>query len=439
MRYYYLIIGLVLAISPAYAQQEMTLHLMNNVFQSSHTNPALRPKNNVHISLLSSYQFGATNSGFNYNQLVSQIETNEDGQRVLDIGKLYNNIKLNGRDYINLNGSVDLFALGFRSGKGRFSFNVTEHFQTRLGYSEALFEAAVVGNTPGETLDFSGYWLKGMHYREIGLGYNRKMLEDDKLVVGGRLKTLFGMANVNTKRADFSIATAGEDELYTLTLHSDMLVQTSGLGLLGDGEADYIANTKNFGMGVDLGATYQLNQKISFSGSVIDLGFISWKEDVTNYRSEGTFIYEGSASDGSLADDGFEIDITALADSIADTFEVVEDSAAYQTGLPTKMYLTGYYRLARNTQASATLYTDYIGSFRRGLALGISQQLGRWFQASATYSMQARSYNNLGLGITATTGAKGLQIYAVTDNVMALTNPGGARVANVRGGFNFVF
>ena len=439
MRYYYLMVGLLLATLSARAQQEMTLHLMNNVFQSSHTNPALRPKNNVHVSLLSSYQFGVSNSGFNYNQLVSQIETDEDGQKVLDISKLYNNIDLNGRDYINANGSVDIFALGFRAGKGRFSLNVTEHFQARLGYSETLLEAAVIGNTPGETLDFGGYWLKGMHYREIGVGYNRKMLEEDKLVVGGRVKTLFGMSNVNTQQANFSITTASEEELYALTLQSDMLVQTSGLESLGEGEAGYIANTKNFGLGIDLGATYRYNQKWSFSGSVIDLGFVGWKDDVKNHRSEGTFTYQGSESEGSLADDGFEIDITALADSIADTFEVVEDSAAYQTELPTKMYFTGYYRLARNTQASATLYTDYIGSFRRGLALGISQQVGRWLQAAATYSMQARSYNNLGLGLTVTTGAKGLQLYAVTDNVMALANPGGAKVASIRGGFNFVF
>lgn len=429
----------MLAVSPAYAQQEMTLHLMNNVFQSSHTNPALRPRNNVHISLLSSYQLGVSNTGFNYNRLVSQIETDENGQRVLDLGKLHSNTKLNGRDCANMNGSVDIFALGFRAGKGRFSLNITEHFQARLGYSDALFEAMVVGNTPGETLDFSGYWLKGMHYREIGLGYNRKLLEEDKLVVGGRLKTLFGMSNVNTRRADFSVTTASEEELYALTLQSDMLVQTSGIESLEGGEIDYITNTNNLGLGIDLGATYRHNQEWSFSGSIIDLGFIGWKNNVTNYRSEGTFTYEGSESEGSLAEDGFEIDITTLTDSIADTFEVVEDSAAYRTGLPTKMYFTGYYRLAPNTQASATLYTDYIGSFRRGLALGISQRVGRWLQAAATYSMQARSFNNLGLGLTVTTGAKGLQLYAVTDNIIALVNPGGAKVANVRGGFNFVF
>ncbi len=435
MKYIYVLAsGLLLLAFPATAQQELTLHLMNNIFQSSHTNPALRPKNNVHVSLLSSYQVGVTNSGFNYNQIVSQIETDEDGQRTLDIGKLYRSLKLNGHDYANLGASVDVLAVSFRSGKGRFSLNVTEHVQARLGYSDELLTAAVTGNTPGETINVGGYWLKGMHYREFGLGYNRKMLDEDKLVVGGRLKTLFGMANVNTQQADFSVATAAESELYAITLNADMLVQTSGLDKLDEGDASYVTNTRNWGMGVDVGATYQYNEKVSFSGSIINLGFINWKNNVTTYRSSGSFVFEGL--DNGV---GFDIDTQQLTDSISDTFEVEEDSASYLTGLPTKMYLTAYYRLARNTKASATIYADYIGSFRRGLSLGISQRAGRWLQVAATYSMHARSYNNLGLGLTLTTGVKGLQLYTVTDNLLGITNPGRAKVANVRAGFNLVF
>ena len=427
---------------PAMAQQELTLHLMNNIQQSSYTNPALRPRNKVHIALapvLPSAQVGVNNSGFNYNQLVSQVETDERGQRVLDIGKLYHNTNVGRRSYANLSASLDVLAVSFRTGEASFSFNVSERFQARMGYSDALLQTAVVGNTPGETIDLGGYWLRGMHYREIGLGYNRRMLEEGKLVVGGRLKTLFGLGNFTTRKSDYSITTGSEAELYALTLNADMLVQTSGLETLDDDITPYITNTKNLGMGVDLGATYQLNEDISFSGSIINLGFIRWKSDVMNRRSQGSFYFEGTDNDDLLTGGGFEIDLSELTDSIADAFEVQEDSSSYTTGLPTQMYLTGYYRLAPNTKASATLYTDYIGSFRRGLSLGISQQVGRWLQAAATYSMQSRAYNNLGLGFTITTGPKGLQLYCVTDNVVAFMSPGSARVVNLRAGINLVF
>ncbi len=440
-RYWLMSVFALLSVS-AMAQQELTLHLMNNVQQASYTNPAFRPRNNIHISvapILPSIQVGVNNSGFTYNQIVSQVETGEDGQKTLDIGKLYRNTKVGKRSFTNMNASLDLLAVSFRTGNARFSFNVTERFQARMGYSDALLRTAVEGNAPGETIDLGGYWLRGMHYREIGLGYNRKMLEDDKLVVGGRLKTLFGLGNVTTRRTNYGITTGSEADLYALTLEADMLVQTSGLDALDDDIEPYITNTENFGMGVDLGATYQLDDKLSFSGSIINLGFISWKSNVLNQRSEGSFRFEGVDDNDALTGGGFDIDLTALTDSIADIFEVTEDSASYTTGLPTQMYVTGHYRLAPNTKASATLYTDYIGSFRRGLSLGISQQVGRWLQAAATYSVQSRSFNNLGLGFTITTGPKGLQLHCVTDNLVAAFNPGAARVANLRTGISLVF
>lgn len=440
-RYWLMSVFGLLSVS-AMAQQELTLHLMNNIQQASYTNPAFRPRNNIHITLapiLPSVQVGVNNSGFTYNQMVSQVETDENGQKTLDIGKLYRNTNVGERSFANMNASLDLLAVSFRTGDARFSFNVSERFQARMGYSDVLLQTAVEGNVPGETINLGGYWLRGMHYREFGLGYNRKILEDDKLVVGGRLKTLFGLGNVTTRRADYSITIGSEAELYALTLKSDMLVQTSGLGALDDDIMPYMTNTKNFGMGVDLGATYQLNEELSFSGSIINLGFINWKSHVMNSRSDGSFKFEGVEDGDLLTGGGFEIDLTALTDSIADTFEVTKDSASYTTGLPTQMYLTGHYRLAPNTKASATLYTDYIGSFRRGLSLGISQQVGRWFQTAATYSVQSRSFNNLGLGFTITTGPKGLQLYCVTDNIIAAFNPGAARVASLRTGINLVF
>ena len=440
MKHLYFLLTLTLVTAwEAQAQQEVTLHLMNNVFQASHTNPALVPKNNIHITFIPSISAGVSNSGFHYNQLAAQVQTDEDGQRVLDLSELYGNIGLSGRDYFNLNASVDILGVGFKVGKNRFSLNITEHIQGRLGYGDALLKVAAQGNTPGETLDFKKHWLKALHYREIGVGFNRKLLEEDKLVVGGRIKTLFGLSNVNTQQVDLTLKTGKEQDLYALTINSDIKAQTSGLDLLGEGETDYILNTQNFGMGLDLGATYEYNEQLSFSASLINVGFIRWKSDVTNYQSEGTFTFEGSDNDGFFTGEGLSFDVEQLVDSIADTFEVIEDSSAYTTGLPTQLYLTGHYRLAPNTIGSATLYADFIGSFRRGLTLGVRQQVGRWLQATATYSMLGRSYTNLGLGLAITTGPKGLQLFAVTDNLVGALNPGSAKMINVRTGLNLVF
>ncbi len=441
MKYFYCLLFLSLTYTVAVAQQEMTLQLMNNVFQSTHTNPAITPRNKVNITLLSSYQLGVTNTGFSYNQLLAQVETTETGDRVLNLESLLRQRKLNGRNYINAGGSVDLFALGFKAGKNRFSLNITEHFQGRLYYNNALLRTYVYGNTPGETIDLSGYSLYAMHYREIGLGYNRKLLEDNKLVVGGRLKMLHGMSNVHTRKSEVTIHTGTEEQLYEITGKADILVHTAGLNLLEEGESSYFLNRKNTGFGVDLGSTYRLDQKWSFAASVINLGFIRWKNDANSYRSQGSFTFRGIDNDSLFTSGKFNMDVTQLTDSITKTFEFKEDTKAYSTGLPTQLYLTSFYQLRPRTTASATLYTDFIGAgaFRRALALGIRQNVGKWLQVSTTYSLQAKAYNNLGFGFSLTSGGGGLQIYAVSDNIVGALNPGSARMTNVRTGFNFVF
>lgn len=247
------------------------------------------------------------------------------------------------------------------------------------------------------------------------------------------------MANVQTKQADVSLTTGTEQDLYALTANANILVNTSGTTLLEDDEVAYVTNTKNGGFGIDMGGTYQLNEQISFAASIINLGFINWKEDTKSHTSNGSFTFAGIENEGLLTGGGFDIDIDQLTDSISDIFALEEEAVAYTTTLPTQVYLTGNYQLATNTTASATLYSDFYQSFRRGFALGIRQNVGRWLQAAATYSIQSRSYNNLGLGLALTTGPKGLQLYFATDNIVALAAVGNAKVVNMRTGFNFVF
>ncbi|MFP4088912.1 MAG: DUF5723 family protein [Cyclobacteriaceae bacterium] len=407
---------------------------MHHTFQSMHTNPATDLPHKASITLASSVQLGLKNTGFTYNTLTSQIREGENG-RYLDLNELSNNLRLNGRDYMHLNASFDAFAVSFRAGKNRFSVNITEHINARFNYNSSLLDVLVSGNTPGSTLSTGGYKIRGMHYREYGLGYNRRILEEGKMIVGGRIKLLQGMANVNTVKTDVSLSTAGEQDMYAITASSDILVRTAGSKLSENISGDYLLNFGNTGLGVDLGATYKYSNNWTFSASLINLGSIKWKEDVVNYQSSGEFVFEG-IDNNDLFSGNFEVDQGQLTDSLTQIFEFTESDEAYRTALPAQMYLTAYYQLARNTQASATYHGNMFGGLQNSLALGITQRAGKWFQVGATYSMQARAYNNLGMGIII---GNGFQLYAMSDNILAFMQPGGARTAQLRGGFNFAF
>ena len=434
MKYIYLVAALLLSVS-TYAQQEFTLHTLDHLSQSSYTNPAMNPRNNFSITLASSVHANFKNTGFNYNFLSSQINTNEDGQRVLDLGTLAENLNFRDNEFMHAGASVDLLALSFKAGKNRFSLNVTEHVQARLHYNDGLFNVLAQGNIPGSNAQIGNYRMNAIHYREAGIGFNRKLLEDNRLVVGGRVKVLFGMANVNTVRSDVNLRTGTEAEMYEITATSDILVQTSGINMIESGELDYLLNLDNRGVGVDLGATYEYSNALQLSASVINLGAIQWNEGVTNYVSHGEFTFRGIEGDGVL-NGSLSVDPAEITDSLQNAFAFEETQESYRTMLPTQVYLSAFYRLGLTTTATGTLYSEFINGFRRGMVVGINQRAGRWFQASLTYAMHAHAYNNLGFGIVLGTN---VQIYAVTDNLLAFTNPGGAKMVNIRGGFNFAF
>lgn len=434
MKHFYLITALLLSVS-AYAQQEFTLHTLDHLSQSSYTNPAINPRNNVSITLASSVHANFKNTGFNYDFVRSQIETDEDGQRVLNLGTLAENLNFRDNEFMHAGASVDLFALSFKARKNRFSINVTEHVQARFHYNDGLFNVLAQGNIPGSNAQLGNYRMNAMHYREAGIGYNRKLLNDNSLVVGARVKAIFGMANVNTVRSDVNLQTGTEAEMYEITATSDILVQTSGVGMLDNGELDYLLNLNNRGVGVDLGATYEYTNALKFSASVINLGAIQWNEGVTNYTSRGEFTFRGLESND-IFNGTFNVDPTEITDSLQNAFAFEETQESYRTMLPTQVYLSASYRLGLTTTATGTLYSEFINGFRKGMVLGINQRAGRWFQASLTYAMHAHAYNNLGFGIVLGTN---VQIYAVTDNLLAFTNPGGAKMVNLRGGFNFAF
>jgi hypothetical protein len=417
------------------AQQDFTTHIMHHAFQAMHTNPATDLRHNVSVTLGSSVQLNFKNTGFTYNQLAAQIQDGENGERYIDLADLSADLELNGRDYVHTHASLDLFALSFRTGKNRFSLNVTEHLNTRLNYNSSLLDIMVSGNTPGSTLSTEGYRLNGTHYREYGLGYSRKILEDEKLILGGRFKLLQGMANVNSQSTNVSLQTAGEEDMYAITATSDILMRTAGSNLAENINGDYLVNFGNTGMGVDLGATYEYSSNWTFSASIINFGYISWREDIVNYRSEGEFIFEGM-DNNDLFSGNFSVDQTQLTDSLTQIFEFTESEEAYRTALPAQMYLTAFYRITPLTQASVTYHAHMQEGLQNSLALGITQRAGKWLQVAATYSMQARAYNNLGMGLII---GNGFQLHLVSDNILAMMQPGNARAAHVRAGFNFVF
>src|SRR5690606_29461661 len=86
---------------------------------------------------------------------------------------------------------------------------------------------------------------------------------------------------------------------------ADVLVQTSGTASLIDnddvnGAGDVMSHVLgraffggNLGVGLDLGATYEINRNWTVSASILDLGAVFHTNDVENYRAHGSYNLTG--------------------------------------------------------------------------------------------------------------------------------------------------
>ncbi len=407
----------------SYAQQDLTIYNMQSIPQSSYTNPAFKPipeyKFYIGFPALSSFYLGVGNTTGLKSK--NNIIRRDDDSLSINFDNFVD--KLKKRNFLSLQLQEEILSFGFRQKKNYFSFSLTEKFFAHFSYPKDLMLLLWKGNGQfvGKTADFKGIGLNAMHYREYAVGMSHEI--NNRLTVGARGKLLFGKLNVNSKKTEISLYT--DENTYDLTANSNILINTSIPEAMFEDSLDfdagnYIMNTKNKGLAIDLGACYKLNNKFTFSASVIDLGYIKWKSDVKNYYNDNvSFTFEGFDIGDMLKYDTIDFDDVAeeLLDSLADIFEIKDKSSSYSTMLNTKIYLSGVYNLTSKDRIGALIRTEFFNrAVHTALTLSYNRQFGKILNLSGSYSMRNRNYGNLGLGFALNLGS--FQFYLISDNIL---------------------
>ena len=430
-------IAALLFITPVFSQTDFTLYHMRLVPQRIYQNPALLPSSRVFVGLpvISSFYYHGSNA-FSYNDVITR---ESDDSLKIDVNKLLT--KLDDRNNLFMNLDIDLLSFGFRVADSYFvSFSARERSIVRFMYPKDLVNFVWKGNAAiglGKTLQFSPSF-DGMVFKEFALGLAKEV--DDKLTLGMRLKLLNGQMNVFSERAKVSFYTDPTD--YSLKLNSDILIRTSGIDSLSDRETKDIIKGSNYGFGIDMGATYKLNSKFSFSASVLDLGYIKWKKQLLTLKSNRPgedVTFEGIDINEFINKDTTGSPFETVLDSLADQFKI--DSAynqSYKTNLPLRFYAGADYNInEKNTVGFLFHGQFYDKKFLPAFSLSYYSQLGRILGLSASYNVMNHSYNNIGLGLSLNLGTS--QIYASTDNILAVTNYKTARNAQLHMGLVWTF
>lgn len=426
-------ISVIFDSSKVLAQSEFGLYFSDRVWQTHKMNPARLQINHFTFSFPSPY-LGIGNSGFTFNDLVRPIPNSDATE--LDVDNLVS--ILDDQNTLRLQAELDAFMVGLRVKNWQFTLAASAYMRGFVQYPQSLVEFAWNGNSEfiGQETEIAPD-IHLLSYSEIALGTTYSL--NDKLTLGLRLKYITGLANVHTEYASATVY--NDPEYYQMTLSTDVLIHTS---MLDPGDPDNIDPTFEFEpfndnqtIALDLGLEYKLNEKFSFGLSATNLGgAIKWKQTVSNFRSEGEYTFEGLDASDILTDT--ELDADSIADEISDTFEFQETNEGYTTNLPVRLFVSGTYHASDNFRLSGLFASEWFhGNQYTSATISANKDLGKIFSGGISYTLQKKSYDNLGLNVSLR--AFPFLWYLATDNIPAVVSPRYTRGTNFRFGMNLVF
>lgn len=451
----FICLGVLLALCGVAKGQEgnNTKYFLENLPERFRLNPAYQPEYKTFIGIpgLSGIGVSYNNSGFSVESL---LRKGKDDSVYMDVNRFHK--ALNRRNFMMLNNENTILALGFRAKKGWYwSLDLTQKNDFLFSFNRDIFTFIKNGNAPyvGQNMDFGRLGLKGSSYLEFAIGLSKKV--DDKLTVGGRVKFLRGIANVDTKDSEMSVYTSPDAEHVRLSSKQDIRVSAPLIiGYDKDNFVDWdkvefnddkvirsLLSTRNIGFAMDFGAEYRLQERIKLYASLLDLGFIRWGSNTFSFTQNTTFDWQGGNISNSISSNNpgyVEIGdvFDDLIDSLKDNFRFNDNQGRYTTMLRAKLHLGATYDLNDWLNFGALAKASIVDkAFYPGLTLSANTRVCRNFGASMTYTTMYGNYVNLGIGFTAKAGP--LQLYAVTDNLLA-TNFTNTRSASFTFGINIL-
>lgn len=292
----------------------------------------------------------------------------------------------------------------------------------------------------------------------------------DKLNVGAKLKVLLGLgsAYADIKKMDVAFGydkwqIQAEGEL-KMAAGKGLYVPTrqeSGKEIKNPGEADLIEwgdidydkfGLSGFGLGIDLGATYDLLPDLQLSAAINDLGFMSWSNAVTGRTGTGTWTFDGfnniAVDDSQPGYDDNKLDeqFDRLWDDLQDVVNIHREdngSGSYTKALRATLHLGAEYKMPfyRNLTGGFLFSSHFAGcsSWTEGRFFANVKPV-KWFDATINYG--ASTYGS-SFGWMLNFHPKGFnffigsdhQFFSITPQVL----PVGKATANINIGFNVTF
>lgn len=435
--------------NPIFAQRNLTLSQLTFAPQSYLVNPGRIPlsKYNIGLPLMSGANGAVSSSGFrlgDFREGSSNVEGGPDNpyKRFLD--------NLDQQNYAQMDVSVNLLDLGFRIGSRNYvNVFANETMNALMQYPRPLAEMLFnVGNSKivNRTYDIQDFQYNVLQYRSVGIGYTRQI--NKKLSIGFRAKSLMGISQIQTNNDSMRFVSDADDRFFGVL--GNLSFMSSGvqnlkpyysiLGNLNFGSlatqalqrnpSNYLQNTGNNGFAFDLGLQYNVNKELDLYASLLNVGSITWKNDVTI---------------NPLADDNIEFPTQDLDYFNSEVLEFVDSlgrkatiDTTFKTRLPAMLYVGGSYFVTPNTSIDVVLNPRfYLGEVDFGFGVGITTRVNKILQVGGNISSFNKSTINFGAGAALNLGPA--QIYLASDNIIPIFAFSSSKTAHFNLGLTFNF
>ena len=296
-------------------------------------------------------------------------------------------------------------------------------------------------------------------------GANKQV--NDNLTVGVRAKiysSLIQFQSIDNTGTFTTRESTNDVNIYEHELKDiDISVQTSGYASLrdADGSSEVISEILgrsffggNLGLGVDLGATYDIGRNFTISGSVLDFGAVFHNKGIENYESKGDYTVNGIELIFPPLEDG-ESTIPYFS-NLEDEFEnqvgVDTLSTSYTQWRPLKVNGAIKYNFGKGAGDACDCY-NMGGAIKTDQSIGLQffsifrpkgpqlagtlfyyRRLWDFLSAKATYTVDPYSNSNIGLGMVADIGK--FNFYIAADNLLRYGNIAKAKSVSLQLGFN---
>jgi len=448
-----LVILSFLVCTVTHSQNKQILYDLSSLPQTLLLNPGAEVNHKMHIGmpLLSQLSFQAGFTGFSVYDIFA-----DDG---IDINeKIRNAINNYGTsEFMSLNQQLEVLSVGLRLRNNLFlSFGYYQEFDYITKIPRDIVDLFYEGNT-----------VSGRHYSIDKLASSTELLGvlhvglskriNNKLQVGARAKLYSSVFNANSKINTGSFFTAiGTNNIYSQHLENvNFMMQTSGVFLDDEEDVDakYVKDKLlfggNLGLGFDVGFTYHPKKQWTVTGSILDVGFVSYSKNVESYRIKGDYDVEGFQLNfnpdnpqnywNDLKD---EFDENIVLDTLYKSYIALRpiklnSSISYSFGqkyddcrflIDPKIYLN---KIGFQLFSKVSAVHSYLAA-----TLFYERRLGKHLQTKITYTADPYSFSNIGVGISTQLGV--FNTYFIADNLLSLSNLYDAQSASFQLGINFI-